>query len=324
MVRCDNCGTVPVPDDQLPVVLPQNINLSEIKGSSPLAQVPEFVNTTCPACGGPARRETDTMDTFVDSSWYFYRYCDARNDKEAFGRDIIRYWFPIDQYIGGIEHAILHLIYSRFWTKMMRDIGVIDWDEPVTNLFTQGMVIKDGAKMSKSKGNVVDPDVIVGQYGADTCRMFSLFAAPPEKELDWQETGVEGQYRFLGRVYRFFMRNLDTARAAAEGLAPNAADRKALRKLHQTIGKVTEDFETRWHFNTSIAAVMELMNTLQNLEAELTAASMGECLRGVSKMLAPFAPLPLSGTVDRTRRRGPRLQAGMARLPGRTRPRGRN
>ncbi|MCU0227538.1 MAG: leucine--tRNA ligase, partial [Bryobacterales bacterium] len=290
MVHCQHCGVVPVPDAELPVQLPQDIHLADVKGSSPLAQVSDFVNTTCPTCGGPARRETDTMDTFIDSSWYFYRYCDARNDEAPFGKDIVNYWFPIDQYIGGIEHAILHLIYSRFWTKMMRDLGLIAWDEPVTNLFTQGMVIKDGAKMSKSKGNVVDPDLIVGQYGADTCRMFSLFAAPPEKELDWQESGVEGQYRFLGRVYRFVMRNLDSANTVAEGLTPTAADRKALRKLHQTIRKVTDDFETRWHFNTSIAAIMELMNELQSLEADLSPVALGECCRAVAQLLAPFAP----------------------------------
>jgi len=289
IIRCATCGPVPVPDDQLPVMLPQDINLADVKGSSPLAHVPEFVNTTCPKCGGPAKRETDTMDTFIDSSWYFYRYCDPQNTTAPFGKDITSYWFPIDQYIGGIEHAILHLIYSRFWTKVMRKLNLITWDEPVTNLFTQGMVIKDGAKMSKSKGNVVDPDIIVQQFGADTCRMFSLFAAPPEKELDWQESGVEGQYRFLGRVYRFVTRNLEKANAAADGELTDA-DKKALRKLHQTIGKVTDDFESRWHFNTSIAAIMELMNELQSLESELTSASLGECCRSVALMLAPFAP----------------------------------
>jgi leucyl-tRNA synthetase len=288
IIRCESCGVVPVPDDQLPVMLPQDINLADVKGSSPLSHVESFVNTTCPKCGGTARRETDTMDTFIDSSWYFYRYCDAHNTNAPFDKEIASYWFPIDQYIGGIEHAILHLIYSRFWTKVMKDLGLITWDEPVTNLFTQGMVIKDGAKMSKSKGNVVDPDLIVQQFGADTCRMFSLFAAPPEKELEWQETGVEGQYRFLGRVYRFVTRNLDKA-VAIPG-EPSDADKRALRKLHQTIRKVTDDFETRWHFNTSIAAIMELMNELQSLESGLTSASLGECCRGVALMLAPFAP----------------------------------
>ncbi len=290
MIHCADCGVVPVPDDQLPVVLPHDINLADVKGSSPLTHVPDFVNVPCPKCGGAARRETDTMDTFIDSSWYFYRYCDARNSEAPFGKDIIRYWFPIDQYIGGIEHAILHLIYSRFWTKVMRDLGLITWDEPVTNLFTQGMVIKDGAKMSKSKGNVVDPDEIVGRFGADTCRMFSLFAAPPEKELEWQETGVEGQFRFLGRVYRFVTRNAEKARGDASTSVLAEADRKVLRKLHQTIRKVTDDFESRWHFNTSIAAVMELMNEAQSLESELTEASLGELCSALSLMLAPFAP----------------------------------
>ncbi len=292
IIYCEGCGAVPVPEGDLPVELPRDINLAAVKGSSPLAQVPDFVNARCPKCGGAGRRETDTMDTFIDSSWYFYRYCDAHNASAPFSKDVVRYWFPIDQYIGGIEHAILHLIYSRFWTKMMRDLGLITWDEPVTNLFTQGMVIKDGAKMSKSKGNVVDPDEIVGRYGADTCRMFSLFAAPPERELDWQESGVEGQYRFLGRVYRFVTRNLEKARSAgnASGQAPSEADRRALRKLHQTIGKVTGDFETRWHFNTSIAAIMELMNEAQSLEAGLTEASLPDLCGAVALMLAPFAP----------------------------------
>ncbi|MCC7340652.1 MAG: leucine--tRNA ligase [Bryobacterales bacterium] len=295
MIHCAGCGVVPVPEAELPVVLPHDINLADVKGSSPLSHVPEFVNAACPKCGGPARRETDTMDTFIDSSWYFYRYCDAHNPNEPFSGDIVRYWFPIDQYIGGIEHAILHLIYSRFWTKMMRSLGLIDWDEPVTNLFTQGMVIKDGAKMSKSKGNVVDPDEIVGRYGADTCRMFSLFAAPPERELDWQESGVEGQYRFLGRVYRFVTRNLEKARSVPNIRVPEVAalgeaDRQVLRKLHLTIRKVTDDFETRWHFNTSIAAIMELMNEAQGREAELTEASLPDLCGAVAMMLAPFAP----------------------------------
>ncbi len=295
MIHCSECGVVPVPESELPVVLPHEINLADVKGSSPLSHVPEFVNVRCPKCGGAGRRETDTMDTFIDSSWYFYRYCDAHNASAPFDKEIVRYWFPIDQYIGGIEHAILHLIYSRFWTKMMRDLGLITWDEPVTNLFTQGMVIKDGAKMSKSKGNVVDPDEIVGRYGADTCRMFSLFAAPPERELDWQETGVEGQYRFLGRVYRFVTRNLEKARGIPQangnaGAPLSEADRKVLRKLHLTIRKVTDDFETRWHFNTSIAAIMELMNEAQSREAELTEASLPDVCGAVALMLAPFAP----------------------------------
>ena len=188
-----------MPDDQLPVILPEQIEITQ-QGGSPLARVPEFVNVTCPKCGGPARRETDTMDTFVDSSWYFYRYTDAKNSTAPFDSAIAQYWFPIDQYIGGVEHAILHLIYSRFWTKVMRDLGMITNDEPVRRLFTQGMVIKDGAKMSKSKGNVVSPDDMVARYGADATRMYALFAAPPDRDLDWQEDGVAGVSRFLGRV----------------------------------------------------------------------------------------------------------------------------
>ncbi len=201
MIHCERDGLVPVPDDQLPVLLPEKIDITQ-QGGSPLARVANFVNVTCPKCGGPARRETDTMDTFVDSSWYFYRYTDAKNSKAPFDPAIAKYWFPIDQYIGGVEHAILHLIYSRFWTKVMRDLGMITNDEPATRLFTQGMVIKDGAKMSKSKGNVVSPDDMVARYGADATRMYALFAAPPDRDLDWQEDGVAGVSRFLGRVWR--------------------------------------------------------------------------------------------------------------------------
>ena len=202
MLYCEKDGIVPVPEKDLPVILPENVDIT-LTGGSPLGRVPEFVNATCPKCGGPARRETDTMDTFVDSSWYFYRYTDAHNDHAPFDGKIAQYWFPIDQYIGGVEHAILHLIYSRFWTKFMRDLGMITNDEPADRLFTQGMVIKDGAKMSKSLGNVVSPDEMVARYGADAARMYSLFAAPPDRDLDWQDTGIEGIQRFLGRVYRF-------------------------------------------------------------------------------------------------------------------------
>ena len=207
MVYCDKDGVVPVAEKDLPVILPDNVQIT-LAGGSPLMNVPEFLNTTCPKCGGPARRETDTMDTFVDSSWYFYRYADAHNDQAPFDREVIAYWFGnngIDQYIGGVEHAILHLIYSRFWTKFMRDMGLVKNDEPVARLFTQGMVIKDGAKMSKNLGNVVSPDEMVARYGADAARLYSLFAAPPDRDLDWQDTGIEGIQRFLGRVYRFYL-----------------------------------------------------------------------------------------------------------------------
>src|ERR1700721_3181523 len=229
VIYCEKDGIVPVPDDQLPVRLPEKVALTG-QGQSPLASVPEFVNVACPKCGGPARRETDTMDTFVDSSWYFYRYCDSKNSTAPFDTKKIDYWFPIDQYIGGVEHAILHLIYSRFWTKMMRDIGLATCDEPVRKLFTQGMVIRDGAKMSKNKGNVVSADEVADKHGADTARLFALFAAPPERDVDWIDAGVEGIYRFLGRVYRFATRNLPVAEPGGDG----SADEKILRKLHQT------------------------------------------------------------------------------------------
>src|SRR5438876_9036241 len=199
MLYCEKDGIVPVPEKDLPVILPENVDIT-LTGGSPLSRVPEFLNTTCPKCGGQAKRETDTMDTFVDSSWYFYRYTDAHNEKAPFDSKTVAYWFPIDQYIGGVEHAILHLIYSRFWTKVMRDMGLVRNDEPVQRLFTQGMVIKDGAKMSKSLGNVVTPDEMVARYGADSTRVYTLFATSPDRELDWQDVGVEGISRFLARA----------------------------------------------------------------------------------------------------------------------------
>jgi leucyl-tRNA synthetase len=284
VIHCASCGVVPVPEDQLPVRLPLKIEITGT-GRSPLENVPEFVNTTCPKCGAAARRETDTMDTFIDSSWYFYRYCDARNSSAPFDPEKIAYWFEIDQYIGGVEHAILHLIYSRFFTKMMRDIGMIKNSEPARRLFTQGMVIAEGVKMSKSKGNVVGADALAEKFGADTARMFVLFAAPPEKEVDWREEGAEGIYRFLGRVYRFVTRNVGKATPA-----PAASDRKILRKLHQTLKKITEDFETRWHFNTCIASIMELMNLLYAEEENLSAEVAEEVAEKLALMLAPFAP----------------------------------
>ena len=264
MIYCEKCGIVPVPEQDLPVLLPDQVDVA-VTGGSPLSHVLEFVNVKCPKCGGAARRETDTMDTFVDSSWYFYRYTDARNDKQPFDPGAAGYWFTIDQYIGGVEHAILHLIYSRFWTKVMRDMGMVKNSEPVERLFTQGMVIKDGAKMSKSKGNVVAPDEMVARYGADATRMYTLFAGPPDGELDWQDSGVEGISRFVGRVYRLVTRYATPSHAEWKadvppeaGLSPD--EKKLLRKLHQTIRRVSDDFGGRWHFNTSIAAVMELVN----------------------------------------------------------------
>ncbi|MDP9053576.1 MAG: leucine--tRNA ligase [Acidobacteriota bacterium] len=285
VIHCPVDGVVPVPDDQLPVLLPRQIEITG-KGRSPLDEVPEFVNATCPKCGGAARRETDTMDTFVDSSWYFYRYCDAKNSTAPFDKAKIDYWFPIDQYIGGVEHAILHLIYSRFWTKMMRDIGLITVDEPVRKLFTQGMVIRNGSKMSKSKGNVVPADEVADKHGADTARLFALFAAPPERDVDWIDAGVEGIYRFLGRIYRFATRNLPVAGCRGDG----SADAAILGKLHRTLKKITEDFDSRWHFNTSIAAIMELLNEMYLEEARISQAAMEQVLRILTLMLAPFAP----------------------------------
>jgi leucyl-tRNA synthetase len=297
MINCERDGLVPVPDDQLPVLLPAQIAITQ-QGGSPLSRVPEFVNTTCPKCGGPARRETDTMDTFVDSSWYFYRYTDAKNSTAPYDSGKAQYWFPIDQYIGGVEHAILHLIYSRFWTKVMRDLGLIVNDEPATRLFTQGMVIKDGAKMSKSKGNVVSPDDMVARYGADATRMYALFAAPPDRDLEWQEDGVAGVSRFLGRVWRLVTRHAATARATAghsETSAGGEVGAKLVRKLHQTIAKITLDFEGRWHFNTCVAAIMELVNDLQAADADLSSGAVPapqarELLRTLVLLLAPFAP----------------------------------
>jgi len=303
MVYCEKDGVVPVPEKDLPVILPENVDIT-LTGGSPLTHVPEFLNTTCPRCGGPARRETDTMDTFVDSSWYFYRYTDARNDRAPFDSKIASYWFPIDQYIGGVEHAILHLIYSRFWTKFMRDIGLVKNDEPVERLFTQGMIIKGGAKMSKSLGNVVSPDEMVERFGADAARMYSLFATSPDRELDWQDEGVAGIYRFLSKVYRFVARNapntyVETQLAASsvrqdetlQATSLRSEARAIQRKLHQTIKRVTDDFQGRWHFNTSIAAIMELMNELLAAEDKVLPASLfAHVQRNLVLLLAPFAP----------------------------------
>jgi len=298
MVYCDKDGIVPVAEKDLPVILPDNVPIT-LAGGSPLASVPEFLNTTCPKCGGPARRETDTMDTFVDSSWYFYRYADAHNSSAPFDPAKIAYWFPIDQYIGGVEHAILHLIYSRFWTKFMRDMGLVKNDEPVARLFTQGMVIKDGAKMSKSLGNVVSPDEMVARYGADATRMYSLFAAPPDRDLDWQESGIEGIQRFLSRVYRFYVRtcgaDIPVRQSNSDNSSLSPAARAIQRKLHQTIKRVTTDFQGRWHFNTCIAAIMELVNDVYSAEdaraaGELPSSLIAEVQCNIALLLAPMAP----------------------------------
>ena len=288
MIHCDACGVVPVPEEDLPVVLPANVNLTG-KGESPLKQVPEFVNVDCPRCSGPAHRECDTMDTFIDSSWYFYRYCDPKNDKAPYDTEKVAAWFPIDQYIGGVEHAVLHLIYARFFTKMMRDLGLITWNEPTKRLFTQGMVIRDGMKMSKSKGNVISADEFLKEHGADVARVFSLFAAPPEKDLDWNDAGVEGMQRFLSRLYRFATKHAgDGADESSEPVTD--ADRALLRRLHQTIQKISDDFDTRWHFNTSLASLMELVNDLYAQEANLSPGVLREVVTKTVLLIGPFAP----------------------------------
>ena len=300
VIHCPKCGVVPVPEKDLPVVLPIDVKITG-KGRSPLEDVPEFVHVKCPKCGGDARRETDTMDTFVDSSWYFYRYCDAHNENAPFDPKPIDKWFPMDQYIGGVTHAILHLLYSRFFTKFMRDLGMVTHDEPAKNLFTQGMVLgADGSAMSKSKGNTVDPEEMVAKYGADTCRLFVLFAAPPEKDMPWNEASVGGQRRFLERVWKFVTRNVERK---ADG--DPAADRRALRKLHQTIRKVTEDFTNRWHFNTSIAALMELLNTLSDEEEKLSSGAIAQIVPNLILLLGPFAPYIAEELWEQIGRTGP-------------------
>jgi leucyl-tRNA synthetase len=299
VVYCEKDGIVPVPDDQLPVRLPDNVTLTG-QGQSPLASVPEFVNTTCPKCGGPARRESDTMDTFIDSSWYFYRYTDPHNDHAPFDKAKAVYWFQIDQYIGGVEHAILHLIYSRFFCKVMYDLGLVNHREPVKRLFSQGMVLKDGAKMSKSKGNLVGAIEMADKYGCDTGRMYTLFAAPPEKDLEWSEQGIEGAARFLNKVYRLVAKHADRLRGIEANfdspidLAGATEKEKVLvRRTHQTLKRVTNDFEVRWHFNTSVALIMELFNEFQaqeSLEVDASPVIVKRALMILVLMLSPMVP----------------------------------
>ena len=268
ILYCPVDGMVPEREDRLPVVLPEDVQISG-KGGSPLAEVAHFVNARCPKCGGPARRETDTMDTFVESSWYFLRYCSPHHEQGMFEPAAAAYWMPVDQYIGGIEHAVLHLLYARFYTKVLRDLGLTTAEEPFTALLSQGMVIKDGAKMSKSKGNVVDPDELIRRFGADTARLFSLFAAPPEKDLDWNDRGVEGASRFLNRVWRFVHAHVAELGGAATPVDPgtlSGAGKAFRRTIHETIHRVTEDIEKDFHFNTAISAVMELVNALAEFE----------------------------------------------------------
>ena len=295
VIHCGACGVVPVPKDQLPVELPTDAPLLA-GGASPLPNLDSWVRVACPTCGADARRETDTMDTFVESSWYFLRYTSPRRDDVPFDADEIRRWLPVTQYVGGVEHAVLHLLYSRFFTRVLRDLGWLDLDEPFTNLLTQGMVIKDGAKMSKSKGNVVDPDELVDAYGADTARLFSMFAAPPEKDLDWSERGVEGSHRFLSRVWRMALAveamdegKLDGTDPGPEGLSPESA---ALRSVvHDTIRRVTRDIGERMHFNTAVAAIMELVNAVYDRTAkDVKDPVVPFAAASVVRLLMPFAP----------------------------------
>jgi leucyl-tRNA synthetase len=310
IVHCETDGLVPVPDDQLPVVLPKVVEFTG-RGDSPLAHVPEFVNTVCPACGRPARRETDTMDTFVDSSWYFYRFCDAKNDTMPFDPAKVAYWGPVDFYSGGIEHAILHLIYSRFFSRVFRDLGLVTIDEPFQRLLTQGMVLKDGSVMSKSKGNVVDPDDMTATFGADALRLYVMFVAPPEKEVEWTDSGLEGSFRFLGRVWRLVDHLIPALPAPAPPRTTGLDDpeRAVRRKLHTTIRRVTHDIDPRMHLNTAIAALMELVNELYAfcdrhgirptgredqpppvIDRAETGAVLREAAEALIQMISPFAP----------------------------------
>ena len=292
IIYCDHCGTVPVPEEQLPVMLPHDVDFKPT-GESPLKYMEEFVNTTCPICGRPARRETDTMDTFVCSSWYYLRYTDARNDKEAFAKENADHWMNVDQYIGGVEHAILHLLYARFFTKVLYDMGLVSVDEPFQNLLTQGMVLMDGSKMSKSKGNIVSPEAIIDKFGADTARLFILFAAPPERDLEWNDQAVEGCYRFINRVWRFVYDYVQSRGGENAEVGELSRKDKDMRRLvHTTIKRVTDDAGTRFNFNTAISAIMELVNGLYQYRevAGYNKAVMAEAVDTLVLLLAPFIP----------------------------------
>ena len=315
VLYCEKCGMVAESIDRLPVELPKIAEFSG-RGDSPLAQIPEFVNATCPTCGGAARRETDTMDTFVDSSWYFLRFCDPQNDQQPFDPAKVAYWGPVDFYSGGVEHAILHLIYSRFFTRVFRDLGMTLLDEPFTRLLTQGMVLKDGQVMSKSKGNVVDPDDMIGKFGADALRLYVMFVAPPEKEIEWTDAGLEGSWRFLARVWRVVDQLAETVGGSgipgAAELELNDDERALRRKTHDTIRRVTQDLDPRVHLNTAVSALMELVNELYafcsktsclrfgrdgedsaavgTIERAGTIAVLKEAIEGLVLMVSPFAP----------------------------------
>ena len=314
VIYCERCGMVGVPDEDLPVLLPKTAEFTG-RGDSPLAHIPEFVNTTCPKCGGPGRRETDTMDTFVDSSWYFYRFADPRNEKLPFDSTKVGYWGPVDFYSGGVEHAILHLIYSRFFSRVFRDLGMTTIDEPFTRLLTQGMVLNAGQVMSKSKGNTVDPDDMIEKFGADALRLYVMFVAPPEKEVEWTDSGLEGSFRFLARVWRLVDRVADTVGGdgipAADGLELDDAERALRRKTHDTIRRVTQDLDPRVHLNTAVSGLMELVNEIYafcgrencgmlsreneegsvgTMERPATVAVVKEAVEALVRMLSPFAP----------------------------------
>ena len=305
MVYCKKCGIVPVKEDSLPVVLPEHVEFKP-RGKSPLAEIDEFVNTSCPVCGDPAERETDTMDTFVDSSWYYLRYLSPNDDKSIFDKGIVNKWLPVDQYIGGIEHAILHLLYSRFITKVFKDIGLIEFNEPFKNLFTQGMIVKDGNKMSKSKGNVVSPDELIEKYGADTQRLYTLFISPPQRDAEWNDRGVIGSSRFLKRLWQLVVSHKDAIKSIERCNIDlgklDGASKELYRKTNVTIKKVTEDIERSWHFNTAIAAIMELLNVAESFAVPVSSAKgdgckdlqgfnvFRECIESMIVLLAPLVP----------------------------------
>jgi leucyl-tRNA synthetase len=296
MIHCPNDGVVPVPLEQLPVKLPKVAQFTG-RGDSPLAQVPEFVNVKCPKCGGPARRETDTMDTFVDSSWYFYRFADAHNDQLPFDPAKVAYWCPVDFYSGGVEHAILHLIYSRFFARVFRDLGMVNHSEPFSQLLTQGMVLKDGAVMSKSKGNVVDPDTMIQKVGVDALRLYVMFVAPPEKEVEWTDTGLEGSYRWLARVWRMAQHWKGSTGAPLDPGRLTTEEKAVRRKTHDTIRRVSVDIDARKQFNTAVSAMMELVNDLyaftdkqEDQPSPQAAAVARAAIESLIVMLSPFAP----------------------------------
>ena len=311
IVNCESCGSVPVPDSELPVTLPEDIEFSE--GGSPLARMPEFYETSCPRCSAPARRETDTFDTFMESSWYYARYTCA-DQHEAMLDERANYWLPVDQYIGGIEHAILHLLYARYYHKLMRDEGLVDSDEPFTRLLTQGMVLKDGSKMSKSKGNTVDPMSLIEKYGADTVRMFTLFAAPPDQSLEWSDSGVEGSFRFLKRVWRIIAEHQPVALPAFDQAGLNSEQAAIRNKTHQTLAKVSDDYSRRLTFNTAIAATMELINAVSKFretsQSDLDNAVVQEALEMVVLMLGPIVPHFCHVLWNHLGHQGPAIDAG--------------